>query len=151
MLFRSEPAAGYLEPTIVLAAKAPMRATFRDDRVVLVGNVESIVRGNEAHEGHWQMRGVYEVASVGNGLTLRRAEPVTVVTSENNDAFTVTDAERFFPETLEFSEYTGPGQMLKNASMVISGASFKDGWMRIDLQTAASSKATPAATLVNAK
>lgn len=137
-------AARPMEPTVVLAAHAPLRAKFRDQRLAIEVNVARVQQDDQTYNGQWQMRGEYVVVATAPRLVLRRSEAATVTGPSASYALTAEDAERFFPPTLEFSDYTGPGQMLKNAALAIRGVSLSGGWIRIDLQSASSAGANPA-------
>jgi hypothetical protein len=77
------------------------------------------------------MQAEYVVGAKRPGLVLQRFEPVRVTGPAATRSLLAGEADRFLPEQLEFSEYTAVGQLLKNASLVISDASFDHGWAHI--------------------
>lgn len=138
------------EPTVILAAQGPLRVRFRKRRWIFEVDVARVDRNGQTAEGGWTMCGQYEVAKVGANVALKRAEPATVTAHSDNQSLTDTDVQRFFPMTLQFSEFTGPGQILKSASLTIRDVTLDDGWMRVDLQSAGGSALSPNAATVAA-
>lgn len=138
----SIPARGCLEPTIVLDAEAPLQVRFRDQRLTFEATATSVERDGQTHDGQWKLHADYIITSTQPALVLRRIDAATVMSQSPSEVLSEADAERFFPPTLEFSEYTSPGQMLKSAALAIRGVTLDRGWIRIDFQSATTT--TPA-------